>query len=529
MATATVLSAGGVSLTPVAGGHTGDLLASIAALFNDPIHHPDVVTVASNAASLPAAPTTGGANGETLVIPADYTGSLVIPPGYEFVVYAGTGTLTGGDPNTVVMGDSLHYSGNAGTVIGTSGGGNIVDGNAKAEMSFFSGTYSVQSAGDGTHVFVDSAAGAFVTLSGTNSFLTLGTASGQGGQANATSSVAGTNNSAILSGLNDAALVLTGDNTITATGVNNTVAINGASNNLVFITGTTTVNESAGNATIVTGQGGTVTLNATGGNEVVFDNAGGNLINAGSNTEFVGLATVPSSTFLSSGGADTIFALGSINYHGSTVAGSSALMLGGSGVATVIAASNETLFGGSGGGSYQMGGGFFFFFGGGGNDTISGDANSAAAIVWGRANENVVVSTASTLGNTFVSFGDNDKIDATNTHGGNVFQIVNQAIGAGTFTGNTTLVGSTNGGDTFVVYEDASKPAAHTVTIDNWKASDQMFVADLSNNQVLNAADSQAISNFLAGNSGTSFTLNDGTTVKFTNSAITTGFNIGHV
>jgi len=38
---------------------------------------------------------------------------------YAFVVYSGTGTLTGGDATTAIVGDNISYSGGATTVLGT--------------------------------------------------------------------------------------------------------------------------------------------------------------------------------------------------------------------------------------------------------------------------------------------------------------------------------------------------------------------------------------------------------------------------
>ena len=99
------------------------------------------------------------------------------------------------------------------------------------------------------------------------------------------------------------------------------------------------------------------------------------------------------------------------------------------------------------------------------------------------------------------------------------------ASAGGTFTGDSTLMGSTAGNDLFVVYIDGSSPPAHTVTIENWQASDTMFLSNLASpSQALGTADAAAVKAFEAG-SGSSLTLSDGTTIDFVGNKPT---NIAH-
>jgi len=180
----------------------------------------------------------------------------------------------------------------------------------------------------------------------------------------------------------------------------------------------------------------------------------------------------------------------------------------------VVAGASATLFGGSGGGSYTEGenGAFFWNFNGGATDSILGGANDAAVTVWGSSNEDVIVSNAgAATGGVYVAWGQADTINAMNAAGGNTFYIVDQTVGAGAnFSGDTTLVGSTAGNDLFAMF-DFGNTSAHTITIENWQASDQLYMGNYS------IQDQTTASNALAGAAGENaqFTLTDGTTVKF--------------
>jgi hypothetical protein len=507
MAKATVLSVGGVVVSS-SGGQTGALLKSI----NAAAGGTTPIVVAPTDTSLPAAPTTGGV--QTLVIPASYTGPLSIPSGYTYVIYGGAGTVSGGDSNTVLVGNNLTYTGSAGSVVGTGTGGSVTDNAPGALLSFF-GAYSVSAGGNNDTVKVDPGSPVEVTLTGSGSEIDLGAV---GGAASASAAAA-------------AAVIATTTVDLTAPttpgGGADTVKAEVGTSNLLFVKTATDIIATGGSTTVVTGTGGVVTLNSTGGSQLIFDHDGGNVINAVPATEYVTNVSVPASTYNAmAGGADTIFASTAIGYSNAGGTAASLFFLGGAGAVTVSAAAAETVFGGKGGGSYSVGATSFEFFGGGGADSISGGVGASSVLAFGSSNENLTITqAASTKGNTFVSFGNNDTINAANAAGGNTWQIVNQTLPAavgGTFTGDSTLMGSSAGSDTFVVYIDGSAPPAHTITIENWQASDVLFISNLaSSSQALGASDVAAVNAFQSGGSS-SLTLSDGTTIAFQGAKPTT-------
>jgi hypothetical protein len=122
----------------------------------------------------------------------------------------------------------------------------------------------------------------------------------------------------------------------------------------------------------------------------------------------------------------------------------------------------------------------------------------------------------------FVAYGEKDSINASMAGGGNSFIVVNQTLSvpAGTFAGNTTLVGSGAGSDTFaILHETGTAPPVHTITIQNWQVSDTMSLNDYT------AADLTAANTALAGaapGAGASFTLSDHTTIAFVGAHPTT-------
>lgn len=507
MAGPTTLSVGSVTIT-ANGGHTGDLLAAIIAASSTAT----VVSVGSLDSSIPAPP--GGPGPFELVINPGYTGSMSIPSGYAFVINGATddpNTITSTDPTTAIVLSNLstaNYTGAAGTVLGAGGGGTVDSTGNDATMAFF-GDYSVTASGSGDTIGVNGGAASDVTVVGSGDTINSG-----GGSP----SVAGSSAQAAGAGSGPVQIFNIGTS---VTGTQFNVGAN--ANDLVFISSPTTVNATDGSATVVTGSGGIVTLNASGGNQVVFDFQGGNLINAGGSTEFVTAIGDASSTYNSStGGADTIFASTAIDYSNSAGEANSLFFLGGAGAVTVSAAAAETVFGGTGGGSYSVGATSFSFFGGGGDDTLAGGTGNASILAFGNSNEALTVdqSDSSTAkGNIFITFGTNDSINASNADGGNFFQIVNQALTAqptGTFTGNSTLVGSNLGNDVFTVFVDNSSPPSHTVSIGNWQSSDALVIDNLgSADGSLNATDLAAVTAF-EGGSSQSLTLSDGTTILFT-------------
>jgi hypothetical protein len=230
-----------------------------------------------------------------------------------------------------------------------------------------------------------------------------------------------------------------------------------------------------------------------------------------------------------------VLAAGAVDYVSARTP-ASLLFVGGAGAVTVGAAVTETLFGGSGGGSYAYGaaagasGAGALFVGGGGADTLAG---AGPLVAFGHGGEHLIVqasgSVAATTGTTFVGFGGGETIDASHARAGNTFVLDNTTLPAsagGSFTGDTTLIGSP-GDDIFAVFIDASAPTAHTITIDNWQASDTMAVYDLANpGGQLIAADTAAIAAFLSGG-GSWFALSDGTTIDFAEGVRPTGIAHG--
>jgi hypothetical protein len=525
----TVLSAAGV-VVKAGFGETGSLLQKVI----DATKGITPTTVPSGASSLPAAPT--GTGPFELVIPADYTGSLNIPTGYTYVVYTGSGQLTGGDAGTVIVGTNLSYSGGAGTVLGT-GAGTVTDTNNSAVLSFSSipgsstsSAYTVNTTGTGDKVYVDNGTTADVFAKGSASDVIVGTLGSEGDGSGASGPVlAATGSSATPSfiSLNPSS---TGSADTMQAVAGNTFAFAFADADILGLGGNVTV---IGVPTTAGGAPGVVTLNATpslGGTQIVFSGGGNDLINAGDNTEYVSAATGQATYNATAGGADTIFALSSIDYTGG--AANSLFFLAETGAVTVAAAGSETLFGGSGGGSYSIGATSFTYDAGalglGGADTFTGAAGSASVGFFGASGENLTVDQAAgTKGNTFITFGENETINATNTSGKDVFQIFNTSTNpsattpAASFTGDTTLIGSSAGGEIFALSVDTTATTPHTITISNWQSSDVIVVSNFDNiggvQGALSTADAAAVTAFNAGGSST-LSLSDGTTIKFTGS-----------
>jgi hypothetical protein len=295
--------------------------------------------------------------------------------------------------------------------------------------------------------------------------------------------------------------------TITATTPNQTVSITGGAQE-VFITVPVTVLQTGGASTLVS-SAGHMTDVANAGSQLIFDVGGGSQIVEAPNSEYIGTPGGGTSTINAAiGGSDTIISGSPVLYNGTN--GTNSLFVGGAGAATVVSAANEVAFVGKGGGIYAPGSGSFFFFGGGGADTVSGGA--AKPSIWGNSNETVSVFNTG-AGATFVAFGEKDSINAANAGGSNTFFVVNQALpSTGTFSGNTTLVGSNLGGDNFVLVSDPSAPPpAHTITIENWQASNLMFFNNYSAANIATANTALAA----AGAGTATFTLSDNTTVAF--------------
>ncbi len=281
-----------------------------------------------------------------------------------------------------------------------------------------------------------------------------------------------------------------------------------AATDFVFATAATSFFQAAGANSIVSSFG-FMTINGTGGSLTIFDSVGHDVINEGPATEYLGSPNGGSSTIVgTAGGSDTILAGSSVIYDGASAAKS--LFIGGTAASDVTAAASETVFSGTGGGAYAPGNTSFLFFGAGGSDTIAGGV-TPNSVIWGNTNERLQVSGTAGFG-TFVALGNNDSINASAAGGNNSFIVVNEALPAGTFSGSTTLVGTSAGGDTFGIFgEPGAPPPAHAVVIENWQASDTLFLgysaADVATaNAALAAAPAGA---------GASFTLSDQTTIEF--------------
>ena len=295
--------------------------------------------------------------------------------------------------------------------------------------------------------------------------------------------------------------------TLSATVANAVVTLPVATD-YVFATAPATLDQFGGANTVLSSSG-SLTVNAVAGAITVFDAVGHDLINGGPSTEFVGAPGSATSTInAGTGGSDTILAGNSVLYNGT--AGANSLFIGGVGTSTVVAAASETVFGGTGGGIYAPGATSFLFFGAGASDTISGGV-TANSLVWGNTNEKITdVGTAGFT--TFIAFGNNDSINAAGAGGGNAFIVVDETLPSGTFSGNTTLVGSSAGGDTFALFgEPGTPPPAHTITIENWQASDTLFLGY----SAADAANADAALAAAPAGAGATFTLSDQTTVTF--------------
>ncbi len=304
--------------------------------------------------------------------------------------------------------------------------------------------------------------------------------------------------------------LLTGGSTtvFTATTPGQVLTLTSGSN-LVFTTTPVTIDRAGGSDIIIASAGG-ITVNASGGGDVIFDSGGGSKIAEAPSSEYVLAANAATSTITgAAGGSDTISALSGVNVNDQ--AETSLLFVGGAGVVTVAAAANATLYAGTGGGVYTPGSTGFLLFGGGGDDTIVGGV--ASPTVWGNTNERLVAEGTAPKG-TFIAYGNNDTLNASTAGGDNSFIVVNEAltVPSGTFAGNTTLVGSSAGGDTFAIFREGSAPPAHTITIKNWQASDKFFLGNYSAGDLVVANAALALAGI---GLGATFTLTDHTTITF--------------
>jgi hypothetical protein len=449
MSGSTVLSVGGVTISK-AGAMEGAMLAQIASVISaaSTAGTLNVVTVASGA---PLPDTTIAGDTNVLVIPADDTGLITAPTGYQYIVYTGDGTVQGTD-NATIIGD-LNYVGPAGAVLG----GETVP--------------------TGSGVVTDISPGAVLAFDeGFN--LVFGLASAQSYRFDG------------------------GYNTLIATGMGDVVSVDGAASVISYLNGGGTVGQSSGFETIIAGSSVQSMFDIAGGDAVIWGSPGGDSVFAGTgNVEFLNGAGL--STMTASSGADTVFATGGVVYQGGT---GKSLFIGGSGFSTVFASSNEVAYGGTGGEQIILSqGDTLLFVGGAGSDTIMG-ADTVAPTVWGNNGNNLTV-ISSAPGALYVNYG-NDTMNLASAAGSS--HIV--ALNGGPFEGNDSLTMSSAGNDSLVMFNGSlfGLPTGdHTITVANWQGSDVMDLSDGYTST--DAAGAQAA---LAGGAS-SFTLSDGTTVQF--------------
>lgn len=517
MASPTILSVGSVVVS-VTGGTTGDNLNDIVRLFNQASSTGSLsvttVTGGQTDPTLPAPTDTTPGHTKVLIIPSSDTGTISIPSGYDFYIYNGTGSVVGGVPGGGIIGD-LNYAGGASTVIATGGTGTVTDSVAGAILSFFAGNYTANGTGNGQAFDFDSAAQFTATVGGNNSTVLVGTPATAGG--GAVQTVQQNENFLTMNGTNDVVSVVAANNFIYETpgvaGGGEVLSVMGG-NTILDMSASTAINQTTGAlvVNVLAGSTGPLTYTGTGGTAIIYDAVGGSMITAGQSTEFVGNPFGgTASTLVGTGGADTIFAGASMDYQGSSAGGSSLFFAGGSGAVTVTGATTNTIYGATAPGQYSMGSGVFLFVGGGATDTITEDSvQSAFSQIWTSNNENLTV-TGSVGGANYVEFGSGAMINAASAGGGNTFAVYNLAG----FSGDSTLVGSNAGNDGFAMFVDSTSTAPHTVHIDNWQASDNMFFTNLTQGASgMPAADVTTLTAFAAG-SAQSFTLADGTTVVF--------------
>ena len=521
---ATVLSVGSVVVT-ASGGATGDLLQQIKNAVAS-IGTADIVTVGSADASIPAAP---GSPSELIINPG-YSGNPSIPAGYTYVINGSTLAVSGSA--SVVVGNDLNYSGSAGTVVAV-GTGTVNDSATGANIGV-QGSYDITASGGNDTISADSGSSGVITAEGTSETVNLG-----GGQSSVVSDSTIYIDSNLRSGPNVGGVGGAGDSS-GATTVN---AVTG-SGNPVYVYTATDFLASGGSNTIVANAVGVLTLTATGGSQTVIDNFGGDDITTGPATEYFNDQAASTETTITggSGGADTVWALQSVEYDGSAAA-SSFLAAGFYGASAVTVGANASVFTGSAGGVYTENSastGSMTFLGdalGQGttvvaNDTLEGAAATQHVLAWGNNNENLTVSLTGSAaygaGGDFVAYGSSDTINAMNSGGGDSFVVWNTKTGGTDFVGNTTLVGATAGNEDFAIIAGTAAGGAaaadpHTIDIQNWASTDVLYMGGYSNADLTTAQDALNA----AGGAATQFTLSDGTTIKFENTSPTHIFFTG--
>lgn len=378
----------------------------------------DVPTV-TGLPTIPAAPT--GSGNHALVIPdADNSGgaAVTVPTGYNYVVYQGQGTLSGGDSSTAIIGAS-NYTGGAGTVLGTgSVGGSVSDSTADAVLGFVGGANTVTAGGAGQKVGL----GGGLNLVNAIATGQIFNQSGGSSTINSSASVAGAS-TAVASG---------GNLTFLGFGAgDDVVSVSGASTRLQFLgtAGTDTITGGAGADTVVAGS---ASYTGGAGSDLFVGGKGASTLH-GAAQETIYSGTGGGAWFLASNSTDVWSGGG----------GADTVQLG-SGTTTAQLWSND-------------------------NEHLSlGAASGASGAVVVGFGQNQAIDMTQAAGNDTVILW-NAQVGVTSSSSGFAF------------TGNTTLTASNAGHDMFVMFAaspfGAGTEAAHTIVINNWQASD---VFDLS-------------------------------------------------
>jgi len=251
---------------------------------------------------------------------------------------------------------------------------------------------------------------------------------------------------------------------------------------------------------------------------LVYDYAGGSVFNEGGNFVYEGLpqASVGGTTTINgtAGGKDVLYAFNNVAVDDRL--GATGFLQAQGASASVLAAADETVYANAATGYYSVGSSSFNYIALGSassapsNVTIQGHT-SGTEYVDTNNNTFVTVDGAAAGKGAFVVVGDNTGVNASTSGGGDYFTWSN-------YTGNATLVGSSAGNDTFL-FATAGTTTPHTVTIENWQASDNLYFYNWSATGGANQTDQTAITNIE--NTGTG-TFSDGTTVTFSGAHPTT-------
>jgi len=280
---------------------------------------------------------------------------------------------------------------------------------------------------------------------------------------------------------------------------------------------------------------------------IVFDAGAGSSFVTGQkfaldNFEATGVDTVTAGP----GAHDTIFAYAPVQYDGTQHNNSSVFFaMQPNASSSVNAGTNAVIFGGSTGGGYATigsGSGSFTFVGvpntSAHTDNIFQTASSESgynAVVVANSNEQInlqlAAGAASAPGALMVAYNEAATLNAQFSGGNDSILLLaaqNPATtGSVAITQDATAIGSNAGHDVFFVEMNNTTTQAHTYTIQNFQVSDALVVFNTGNaGLALSATDATTIADYNAQNlsdpnvTASSFTLQDGTTVKFTGTFI---------